>query len=227
MLDKLLKITGTLALYGCASMFLATLLLGAYLTYAWNIDQTKRIRLLALAQGHDITDIQKAVEDRIAEMSYDQVLELRAKRLREEEAKKMSSEAEVTELLLADEKKINAELKKIRKEREAFDKYVKDYQDRARSAGLAEETRIIEEAEPEFAKDVILRLLRERGATQRVLTMLMAMDEKNRSEILYAMQGEDEQKELIDLLQRIGDGEPMSKVLEEAEERSKESEPRP
>ena len=221
MLDKFLKITGTLALYGCASMFLATLLLGAYLTYAWNIDKTRRVRLLALAQGHDIADIQKAVEDRIAEMSYDKVLELRAKRLLEEEAKGMSSEREVTEQLLADEKKIDAELKKIRKERAAFEKYVKDEMDKHRAAGLAEETRIIEEAKPEFAKDVILRLMRDRGAIQRVLTILMAMDEQRRSKILYAMTGEDEQKELIDLLQRIGDGEPMAKVIEDAEKASR------
>ncbi len=159
MLDKLLKITGTLALYGCASMFLATLLLGAYLMYAWNIDKNKRIMLLALAQGLDVAAVQQAVEDRIAEMSYDQVLELRAKRLREEEAKGVSSERPVNELLLADGQKVNAELQKIRSEREAFERYVKDWQERNRAAGLAEETRLLEEAEPEWARDRILELL--------------------------------------------------------------------
>ncbi len=217
MLDKLLKITGTLTLYGCASMFLAALLLGAYLIYAWDIDKTKRIRLLALAQGHDITAIRKAVEDRIAEMSYDEVLEIRAKRLREEEAQGMSSDREIGSLLSADSKKIDGELKKIRSEREAFDRYVKDWQDKNRAAGLAEETRLLAEAEPEWARDRILELLREHGATERVLTMLMAMDEENRSAILYSMEGGPEQKELVDLLQRIGNGEPMSKVLEDAE----------
>ncbi len=220
MLDKLLKITGTLALYGCASMFLATLLLGAYLMYAWNIDKNKRIMLLALAQGLDVAAVQQAVEDRIAEMSYDQVLELRAKRLREEEAKGVSSERPVNELLLADGQKVNAELQKIRSEREAFERYVKDWQERNRAAGLAEETRLLEEAEPEWARDRILELLRDQGATERVLTMLMAMDEANRSAILYSMQGGPEQKELVDLLQRIGNGEPMAQVLEDAAEKA-------
>ncbi len=217
MLDKILKITGTLALYGCASMFLASILLGAYLMYAWNIDKTKRIRLLALAQGLDVTEIQQAVENRIAEMSYDQILELRAKRLLEEEAKGMSSDREVNEVLTADAKKIDDELKKIRTEKEAFDKYVKDWQDSHRAAGLAEETRLLEEAEPEWARDRILELLRDHNATERVLTMLMAMDEANRSQILYTMQGGPEQKELTDLLQRIGNGEPLTRVLEDAE----------
>ncbi len=216
MLNRILNITGMLALYGAASMFLATLLLGTYLMYAWNIDKTKRIRLLALAQGLEITDIQKAVEDAIAKMSYDQILEERAKRLRQEEAQGMSSDQSVSDLLSTDAQKIDAELKKIRAERESFDKYVKDKLDQARTAGIAEETRILEEAKPEYARDVILSLIRDNGATQRVLTMLMAMDEANRSKILYAMGAEPERKELVDLLQRIGNGEPLISVLEEA-----------
>jgi len=43
------------------------------------------------------------------------------------------------------------------------------------------------------------------------------MEEKKRDEIYAAMQGEEELKELCILLQRIGDGEPMRKVLEDAE----------
>lgn len=220
MLDKILRITGTIALYGCASMFLASLVLLTYLRFAWDVNESKRVKMLAIAQGHDLSEIQRAVEDRIAEMSYEEVLEKRAKRLREDEIKGGSGEKEVTDTLLADEKRIDTKLKQIQTRKDTFDKYVKDYQDRAKAIGLAEETRLIEEAEPEFAKDIILGLIKDHGATERVLTMLLAMDENNRSEILYAMQTEEELKELCILLQKIGDGEPLSKVLEEAKEKS-------
>lgn len=216
MLDKLLKITGTAALYGCTSLLLASLLLAGYLTYAWKIDKSKRIRMLAIAQGHDLAEIQRAVEDRIAEMSYEEVLKLRAKRLREEEAKQFTSEESVTRMLLADEKKIDAKILQNEKMRKDFDKYVKDYLDRTKAAGLAEETRLIEQAEPDFAKDIILGIIKDFGDYERVLTMLLAMEEQSRGEILYAMQKEEELKELVNLLQKIGNGEPLSKVVEEA-----------
>ena len=231
MLDKLLKITGTVALYGCASMFLASLLLGTYLTYAWQIDQSKRIRMIAIAQGHDLADIQKAVENRIAEMSYDQVLELRAKRLRALEFEGNTSERNVTGLLLADEKKIDEKLRQIDERRKAFDQHVQNSLDRTKSKGLAEQTRLIEEAEPETAKNIILGIIKDFGDYERVLTMLLSMDDKRRGQILYAMESEEELKTLVTLLQKIGNGEPLAKVIEEAkklsEEKSEQSEPRP
>lgn len=216
MLDKLLKISGTIALYGCTSTFLAMLILAGYLSYAWKIDKAKRLRLLAIAQGHDIADLQKRVEDEIARMSYEEVLELRAKRLREEEFKQDGSEKIVTEKLLVDEKQIDEKLRQFRRQRDSFDKHVNDYLAKAKAAGLAEQTRLIEEAEPELAKDIILGILKDYSDYDRVLTMLLAMDERNRGEILYAMQGQEEQKKLVELLQRIGNGEPLSKVAEEA-----------
>lgn len=225
MLDKILKITGTAALYGFSSLFLASLILGTYLAYAWNIDKSKRNRMLAIAQGHDLTEIQKAVEQRVAEMSFEDVLELRAKRLREEEFKRDSSEKNVTELMLADEKRIDAKIARLEKLRKDYDDHVKKSTTDAKAAGLAEQTRIIEAAEPEFAKDIILGIIKDFGDTRRVLEMLLAMEEKNRDEILFAMEGEEELKELVVLLQKIGNGEPLADVLNEADRLSRERNP--
>ncbi|GHT35125.1 hypothetical protein FACS189427_03750 [Planctomycetales bacterium] len=221
-LDALLKISGTVALYGCTSTFLAAILLGAYLSYAWNIDKNKRLRLWAIAQGHDIADLQRQIEDKIARMSYDDVLELRAKRLREAEFQNNSSENAVKEIVAADEKDIDAKLKQFRRQRAAFDKYVNDYVAGMKTKGLSEETRLIEEAEPEMAKDIILGIIKEYNDYNRVLTMLLAMDEQKRGAILYAMSGEEEQKKLVDLLQRIGNGEPLAKVAEDAADKAKQ-----
>ncbi len=215
MVDKLLKITGTVALYGCASLFLASLLLAAYLKYAWKIDNVKWVRMLAIAQGHDLLNLRRQVEDRIAEMSYEEVLQIRAKRLRDEEFEKETG-GKPSETLIADEKKINAKLKEIKDSRTAFDKYVKDYLAKTTEAGLLEETRLIEQAKPVFAKEIILGLIKDHGAIERVLTMLLKMEEQRRGEILYQMKDEPELKELCNILQKIGNGEPLSKVIEDA-----------
>jgi len=215
MLDKLFKITGTVALYGCTSLFLASLLLCAYLKYAWRIDNVRWAQIVALAQGHDIFGLHEKVEQAIAEMSYEEVLQIRAKRLRDEEFARETG-GQLANTLPADEIKINAKLQEIKDTRAAFDKYVKDWIDKQKEAGLAEQTRLIEEAKPEFAKDMILRIIKEYGDVERVLTMLLRMDDDRRGAILYRMQKEEELKELCNLLQKIGNGEPLVKVLEEA-----------
>ncbi|MDR0870705.1 MAG: hypothetical protein LBN39_07930 [Planctomycetaceae bacterium] len=224
MLDKLLKISGTAALYFCAGMFLATLILAAVLSYSWNIDKAKRLKMLAIAQGLEIADIQQAVTDRIAQMTYEQILEERAKRLRNQEFQKESSEETVTKSLIADEKKIDAKLKQIGAKEKAFDQKIKDYQKKASAKGIVEETRLIEEAEPEQGKDIILGIIKDFGDYERVLTMLLAMDEKRRGEILYAMTVEEEKKKLVELLQKIGNGEPLSKVAQEAAKEAEKTE---
>ena len=215
MLDKLLKVSGVVALYGCTSLFLASLLLAAYLKYAWRIDGVRWAQIVALAQGHDVFGLHEKVEQRIAEMSFEEVLEIRARRLREiESAELIGSQPPATQV--GDEARLNAKLKEITDARSAFDQYVKDRLDKAQEAGLLEQTRLIEEAKPEMAKDIILGLIKDHGAVERVLTMLLKMDDRRRGEILYRMQKEEELKELCNLLQRIGNGEPLSKVLEDA-----------
>jgi hypothetical protein len=217
MLDKLLKISGTAALYGCASMFLATALLGLYLKYTWQIDRTKWLKMLAVAQGLELVQMQKAAEERVADIAFDDVLERRAKRLREEEFQRvMTEQQQAAPPPPVEEPKpalppVENESAKIG----AFEKRVKEYQEKARAEGLAEETRLLENAEPEQAKEVIRRLWKD-GAYQRVLQMLLAMEEKRRGEILYTMQADEELKDLCDILQRIGNGEPMSAVIDDA-----------
>ena len=216
MIDKLLKAAGLFGLYFCASMFLAMLIVGTYLKFAWGIDKNKWNMAVATLQGYDTLAIKKAVQERIQEMSYDEVLRIRATGLREKEAEQNIDTSVVGVAASLDERRINEQLLAIEQKRKDFDDTVKKQLDKYKTAGLMEETRAIEAMEAEDAKDVILRLIKDHAATERVLIMLLAMEEKKRDEIYAAMQGEEELKELCRLLQRIGDGEPMSKVAKDA-----------
>ena len=90
---------------------------------------------------------------------------------------------------------------------------------KARTAGLDEQTRLIENMDPEQAKEVIRKFWKD-GQQQRVLTMLLDMTDKRRGEILYTMEQEntEELKDLCEILQKIGDGEPMSSIISQAAE---------
>ena len=210
--------SGMAALYLCTSTLLAAILLTAYLTYAWNIDKTKWYKALAILQGLEIIDIQKAEQDRIAEMSYEDVLGRRAQRLREEEYNRDVSQPVFSLPLPPEDPKPTpppppSEADKI----SAYEKRVKADLDKAKSAGLDEQTRLIENMDPDQAKEVIRKYWKD-GQNRRVLQILMAMEDKPRENILYAMQetNEEELKDLCEILQKIGDGEPMASIIEDA-----------
>ncbi len=82
MLDKILRITGSGALYFCTGLLVAAVLLGLYLMFAWKIDKGKLNRMFAIARGRDImaeeAKLRREIEDRISQLTYDQVLAERA-----------------------------------------------------------------------------------------------------------------------------------------------------
>ncbi|GHT10406.1 hypothetical protein FACS1894170_02440 [Planctomycetales bacterium] len=214
---KAAQAAGYAALYGGAATCCAAILLGMYLKYAWNIDQTKYYKMLAIAQGVDV-EAQRKTADKIAEIGYEDVLARRAARNREAEFQQDTYIPQIAAEPVPEPPKIEPppvvdDAAKI----SAFEKKVKEYQAKARSAGLAEETRLLENMDAEQAKEVVRKLWKD-GAIQRVLEMLLAMEDPKRGGILYAMQQDksEELKDLCDILQRIGNGEPMASVIDEA-----------
>jgi hypothetical protein len=212
------QMSGPAALYLCAATTLAAILLGAYLKYAWNIDKNKFYKMLAVAQGLDIVQIEKAAEDRIAGMSYQEVLERRARRIREEEFNRDVTNQVTAYPLPPEEPKPELPPEPSAAERiNAYEKRVKADLEKSRTAGLEEETRLLENMDPDQAKEVVRKLWKD-GAMQRILQMLIAMEDKRRGEILYAMRQDnaEELKDLTEILQKIGDGEPTTSIINKA-----------
>jgi hypothetical protein len=212
-----LQNSGVGTLYLGTSTLLAAALLGAYLTYAWDITPEKYYKALAMLRGDDITEMQEAAADRIREMSYDEVREWRAKRMLEEEYRQESTRQIASFVLPPEEPKPvppppPSEASRI----SAYEKRVKADLAKTQSEGLDEQTRLLENMEPEQAKEVIRKLWKE--DPNRVLTMLLAMPDKRRGEILYTLQQDnaEELKDLCEILQRIGDGEPKASIIKGA-----------
>ncbi|MDR0520349.1 MAG: hypothetical protein LBH00_00695 [Planctomycetaceae bacterium] len=212
------RLSGPAALYLCAATALAAVLLGTYLKYAWNVDKTKLYKALAVLQGLETADVQDAARDKIAEISYETVLAKRASRQREEEFQnEITAQTAAYDPPPPEPKPIPPKVPSAAEQIDAYAKRVKSDLDKAKTAGLDEETRLLENMEPEQAKEVVRKLWKD-GARERVLNMLLAMEEKRRGEILYAMQQQnaEELKDLCDILQKIGDGEPASSIIQNA-----------
>lgn len=141
--------------------------------------------------------IQSVERDRVGEINFEEVIASRAERLRQEEPAPLSSPND-TKRVSTDQQRANADRARIE------------------SDWLAERTRLIETMNPDQAKEVIRRFWLD-GGNQRVLQILMAMEERPRERILSAMQESDEEawQDLRKILQRIGNGEPMRSILDD------------
>ncbi|MCL2346946.1 MAG: hypothetical protein FWC50_01665 [Planctomycetaceae bacterium] len=224
MIEKLMRWSGILVLYGAASLFFATLLLGAYLKYAWQIDGDKIAKLFAVAQGFDV----QQTEDKIREawlketlgITRQDVLNQRAMRDRNFELQgKAASE------VLGQIEVESAKNEKAKKEIEAmltsFQGQLKKMQEESQSKGITELTEIIASIEPELAKQYILDMITN-AEYSRVVMILKGMEPKRRSRIINVFQLENELKNMAGILRRIGNGEPdmnlvndMKKLAEE------------
>jgi len=211
--------SGTGALYLGASTLLAGILLAAYLTYAWDITPTKWYRALAILQGYELDEIQKAEQAGAAEVRYEGVRAYRGERLLDDDYNR-----DVTQQIASfspppkDPEPTPPPPQPSSAERiSAYEKRIADDLAKAQSSGLDEQTRLLENADPEWAKTVLLQDWKD-GKYQRVLTILLDMADRRRGAIFYAMQpdNEEELKAIGEMLQRIGDGEPMSAVIKDA-----------
>jgi hypothetical protein len=212
--------SGMGALYLCTSTLLAAILLAAYLVYAWDIDRDKWYKALAVLQGLDLTAMEQAAQDKVDRMSYDEELARRAARLREEEFQREVRQLTPAFTLPPEDPKPTPPPPPSDAERiSAYQKRVKDDLAKARTAGRDELTRLIEDRgmDLEQAKAVIRKFWKD-GFQNLVLTTLLDMADKRRGEILYAFDQDDpdELKDLNEILKDIGDGKPMTNIIEDA-----------
>jgi hypothetical protein len=208
-------------LYLATSTLLAALLLGTYLTYAWDIDKEKWYKAFAALRGDDISEMHQAARDQIAGMSYDEVLARRTQRLLNEDFGREVREPTASLPLPPEDPKPEppppgpSETEKIN----AYAKRIKDDLDKYRTAGHDEMTRLIEDKDMdvEQAKEVIRKFWKD-GFKDLVLTTLLDMDDKRRGEILYAFDQSDldELKDLNEILKDINDGKPMTNIINNA-----------
>ena len=213
--------SGIAALYLGTSTLLAGLLLAAYLTHAWDIDRDKWYRALAILQGHELDEIQKAERERAAEASYWSTVEYRAGRDRDAEFDRDVRQQISSFALPPEEPKPEppppepSDAEKI----SAYEKRVAADIAKARTAGREELTRLIEDRgmDLEQAKEVIRKFWKD-GFKDLVLTTLLDMTDKRRGDILYTFDQDnpEELNDLNEILKDISDGKPMVSIIENA-----------
>jgi len=217
-LAAVMQYSGTAALYLGASTLLAAILTAAIVTYAWGIDRERWFRALAILQGVDIAEIQKAEREAAYDIGFEDSLERRAQRgLEDEFNREITQRAVQWQLPLGEPEPPPPPPPSDADRISAYERRVQADIARSRTDGLAQLTDILTRANSEWAKEVIRRLWQE-GHNRLVIDALLELEERPRERILFAMQetNDEELKDLCEIWLRIAAGEPRTSILEEA-----------
>lgn len=223
MLNKIISLSGTIALYLFASLFLATVILGLVLKYAWNVDRTKMMQMLAIAQGADLYNseakMREAVEERIASMTFEEVLAKRTERDLDRDFATTGS-GSMGDTVMHEIRTIEDKMKSQQAVHANFERRLKQVRDDAQSLGIREVTQMIERLEPDLGKRHIKEMI-DKGQYARVIAILRGMQITPRSDLLNEMTQDEEVKNLAVIFQKLADGDPEEAVVQEAEEEMK------
>ena len=217
MIEKLMRGLGIVVLYGAASVLLAEAMLGAYLWYAWSMDRDKLMKMVAVAQGFDVFQMQEEIKDAtLAEqmsITRDEILRERAMQDRNTELQGKAA----TEILaqIENESARIAQMKKdIENKQAAFDALQKKLKEESESKGIADLTTYLEMADAELAKFYLSDMI-EKGEYNRIIWVLRGMEPKKLKGIINAFETDPEKADMAKVLRRIGNGEPESILADE------------
>jgi HAMP domain-containing protein len=212
-----LGILGPVVLYLAATLFFAQLLLVGYLSYAWRLNSEKLSQIVAIAQGIDLfrteEKVRKTFEEKAGSIFQEEVIKRRAERDRDVEFEKLVIDDNIDQIL--------SEARWLKKEKEEinwlyrnFEKRLDDIQAKAEEEGFIELTQMLETIDPALAKRYLLDMI-EKGEENRVVQLIMAMDQRRRAKIIDEMQQDPEVEEMAEIFDRIAKGDPTAELTKD------------
>jgi hypothetical protein len=222
MIARLIRTGASLFGYVCVATILAQIILLAYLVLTCRLDHSKVVQILAIAQGVDIFAIrEQAQRDREQvspeQVSYQQIRDTRAVKVRHLELREQALRQGLTELA-AEGRKLAEGMQRNQQLRESFQKELVDLKQGAIATGRENARLKLEALKPKQAKEQLMEMLK-KDELDEVVALLAAMPDAKAGKIMaeFKLPGEDEQ--LYQILRRIREGFPESKLATNAQNR--------
>jgi len=220
MIARLLGALSTLLVYFCAATLVALVVILGYVCSAWQINQDKLLRIVAIARGAEPAQPppKPTDEDKVGpeQVSYQQVLDRRALKVRDLELREQSLANALDEL-----KSQQLLLAKSRQEEEhrakQFETQLAALKEGAQTTGREVVRRTLETVKPKQAKEQLWEML-QANETDEVVLLLAEMPESRRAKILAEFKTPDESKKLADVLRRIREGQPEASIADQAQQ---------
>ncbi len=203
----------------CIATCLTIGILTAVFAARGNLDGPTLTKILALINGIDISGqrlAQVLAEDAGREQpDFEDVLAARQQSRLEADLRTRSQAAMRAELtaMLAD---LQQQRERFEERRVAFEQKLAETRGQATSEGLAEVQRTLQAIEADQAKNQLTRMLRD-DRMDDVVNIIQAMPLDKRKEILAEFQSEAEADDLYEILRRIGEGSPVTDLIDAAD----------
>ncbi len=202
----------------CVATVITQCLVLGVLASRGNLDSDKAIKMVALANGIDITG------DRLSEMleaskttptpSFNEILDQRAETGLDMDLK-LNAIADFNEQVQAMLQDLQKRQERFDLRRDAFNNKLAELDQGLQDAGMRELQRTLEVLPPDQAKIQLLKIF-EDGEIDTVVNITQGMSSDKTKKILSEFQTPDEQDKLAQILRRIGEGEPKKSLIEDA-----------
>ena len=215
MIGRLLKGLFSVALYFALATLIAQIILGAQLWVQWNMDRSRLVQMLAVAQGIDLAALrQQSSPDRErlsdAQVSYEEVLESRAAKDLHLQLREQALENTLTQLR-GDQQQLAEAQQLYARERAQYETQLSSLQQAANIAGREEARRILESIKPKQAKELLREML-DKGELEAVVMLLREMPDSKRAKIVGEFETPEDLQKIDEVLRLIRQGAPESEL---------------
>lgn len=215
MIAKLVRAGASLFGYFCVATILAQVILAVYLAVTWQVDRGKVVQILAVARGVDLFAIKEQVErDRepasSEQASYGQIIQARAEKVRHLELREQALRQGLGQLA-SEQRKLAEEIDRNKLLRESFQKELLDVQQGAVALGRENARLKLEALKPQQAKEQLVEMLKN-DELDEVVALLADMPDTKSAKIMAEFKLPGETEQLYQILRRIREGFPDSKL---------------
>jgi len=228
MIARLLRGGTMLLVYACVATILAEVILATYLATTWRLDRERVVQILAIAYGIDLLGMKEEADKRqeqpaSEQVSYEQILETRAKNFRNLELRERALQDGLRELQAA-QQKLAGEEKRLQRLKDDFEKQLETVKETAGSTGIEEARRILEAAKPAQAKLLLVKWLDDKEI-DKVVAVLNGMPDAKRAKIVAEFKTREDAEKIGEVIRRIRDGLPAAAAAEQAQQQLSPAKP--
>jgi hypothetical protein len=211
MIGRLMRLFGWLAVYTCVATVIAQAIILVSLASRWELNRTRLVQMLAVAQGVDLFAIKAEAEQEQAVASQEQVslaeiAQTRAVNVRHLELREEALRSGLDQLAY-EQRKLTDEKVQYARVREAFDAQLALMQESAIAQGADNVRLKLEAIKAKQAKELLLEMLDDEELNQ-VVVLLAAMPTSKCAKIMAEFRTAEEITQLNEILRKIREGYP-------------------
>lgn len=202
----------------CVATVTTQLMILLVLVGRGNLDGDSFVKMVALANGIDITgDRLRAVLESVEQReipSFEEVLAQRAK-LGDDIEMRLQAQQNYYEQLQVMLRDLQSKEERFDTRRNAFNEKLDELEKGIKDEGMLKLQRTLEVLEPQKAKIQMLMMFDE-GEIDKVVNIAQMMSPEKIKKIFNEFNGPEDEKKLGEILRRIGEGEPKKSLIEDA-----------